>query len=67
MAKPKKLNVLFHASGYGTKKFTYNSREELMQDAEGTAAELEGTVQDYGDEIVAIDPSGDEIARWNIV
>ena len=62
-----KLNVMFSASGYGTKKYTYNNREELMQDVEGTAAEQEGTVNDYGDEIVVVGPDGDEVARWEIV
>ena len=63
----KKLNVRFSASGYGTKRCTFSSREELMQDVNGTAAEIEGTVQDYGDEIVVVDRGGDEAARWEIL
>ena len=67
MAKSKPLNVSFYASGYGTKRYTFKSREELMKDVEGTAAEQEGTVQDYGDELVVIGPNGDEVARWTII
>jgi len=67
MADPKPLNVSFYASGYGTKRYTYKSREELMRDVEGTAAEHEGTVQDYGDELVVVDPSGEEVARWEVL
>lgn len=63
----KPLNVRFSASGYGTKRYTFKSREELMQDVNGTAAEIEGTVQDYGDEIVVVDRGGDEAARWEIL
>jgi hypothetical protein len=37
-----------------------------MRDVEGTAAEHEGTVQDYGDELVVVDSSGEEVARWEV-
>ena len=63
----KPLNVSFSASGYGTKKYTFKNHEELMQDVEGTAAEQEGTVQDYGDELVVVGPDGEEVARWTII
>lgn len=61
------MKVIFSASGYGTKTYNFKNREELMQDVNGTAAEIEGTVQDNGDEIVVVDRGGDEAARWEIV
>ena len=63
----KKLNVRFSASGYGTKHYVFNTHEELMQDVEGTACEIEGTIQDYGNEIAVVDRGGDEAARWEIL
>ena len=61
------MKVIFSASGYGTKTYNFKNREELMQDVNETAAEIEGTVQDNGDEIVVVDRGGDEAARWVIV
>ncbi len=63
---PTSMKVLFSASGYGTKRYNFKNREELMEDVNGTAAEHDGDVQDYGDEIVVTEKDGDEIATWII-
>ena len=61
------IKVRFYASGYGTKTYVYKDREELMADVNGTAEEQGGEVQDNGDELVAIGPDGQEIARWEVL
>lgn len=61
------MKVIFSASGYGTKKYNFKNREELMEDVNGTAAEYDAAVQDYGDELIVYDKSGEEVARWEIV
>ena len=62
------MEVRFSASGYGTKLYNFNSREALMVDVNGTAADLGSEIiHDYGDEIVVCDRDGDEAARWEIL
>jgi hypothetical protein len=58
-----------YASGYGTRKYCFDSEEECLkemrQDAECLAAEMEGDVQPYDDkELTVYGPDGDEIARF---
>jgi len=61
-----------YASGYGTKQYSFDTREqaveEMKKDAENTAAEYNGELQNYGeDEIVVIARDGDEIARFQML
>ena len=68
----KKFGYKIYASGYGTKTYQCSTKEEakaqMKADAETTAAEYEGEVQDYGDEIVVADSrGGDEIARFLLI
>ena len=62
------IKVRFSASGYGTtKEYVYKDRDKLIADVNGTAEEHGGEVQDFGDELVAIGPDGQEIARWEVL
>lgn len=61
------MKVIFYASGYGTKKYNFKNRDELMEDVDVTAAEYNGTIQDNGDELIVIDESGEEVARWQVI
>ena len=61
------MKVIFSASGYGTRRYNFKNRDELMLDVNGTAEEHNGTVQDNGDELVVVDESGEEVARWEII
>ena len=62
------MKVRFSASGHGTKIYNFNSREAMMVDVAGTAADLgSDIIHDYGNEIVVCDCDGCEAARWEII
>lgn len=65
--------VSFSASGYGTEKQRYRSRElaeaAVRRESEEMAADHglgEDAVSRFGDEWVLQSDSGEEIARWEI-
>ena len=67
-----KITVAFSASGYGSDRQTFKSKdaavESIKRDAAGIADEHGGEVVDYGNgEWVVNSSSGEEIARWEIV
>ena len=64
---PETVRARFTASGFGATTHTYASRDDLLLDANDTASDHGGRVFDYGDEVVALSSSGEEIARWEIM
>lgn len=69
MKAQKKYCYQITASGYGTKKYCYDTEEECLkemrEDADCLAAEMEGEVEPYdGKELTVYGPDGDEIARF---
>lgn len=69
MKAQKKYCYQITASGYGTRKYCYDTEEECLkemrEDASCLAAEMEGEVEPYDDkELTVYGPDGDEIARF---
>lgn len=61
------IKVRFSASGFGSKIMKFNSIADVIADAECTAGDVNGVVENYGDEIVVQTRDGEEIARWEII
>ena len=63
--------VRFCASGFGRTTYKYadeeSARAAMRLDAREVADEHDGEVNEAGDEIVVARPSGDEIARWELL
>jgi hypothetical protein len=69
MKAQKKYCYQITASGYGIRKYCYDTEEECLEemreDADCLAAEMEGEVEPYDDkELTVYGPDGDEIARF---
>ena len=67
-----RTRVSFSASGYGSETCTFKSKdaavESIKRDALEIADEHGGEVVDYGNgEWVVNSPSGEEIARWELM
>ncbi len=70
--KGKKFCYMMSASGYGTRKYCFDTeeecREEMRKDAEATAAECDGEVQPYDDdELVVCSEYDGEVARFEYI
>lgn len=66
-----RTTVRFSASGYGSEKRTFKSKEEAVESVKRDAAEIAadhgGEVVDYGNgEWVVTTRGGEEIARWEL-
>ena len=70
--KMAKIMVAFNASGYGSERQTFKSKDAAVESIKRDASEIadahDGEVVDYGNgEWVVSSRSGEEIARWEIV